>query len=240
MGSFTGCQGWCRRKESTSGLSCSAVYVRRRPVEVRRRQSSVSGEVMLGLRVQGASLSFRRGGGGLEWPVCGGRGSGGRWHAVHRANVGELVLGRGWEWAGVYGQERGWLYSRGRGRGCRVEHRGVLWRCQGASNTWSCYSAQVLAPAEQPNVWILLYDLCKISSLHLELSSSCEFQGEIGSVMEDLVAPSLVCLHCSSRDKTDAKPSQTTLVWFQTFQGCALDSLASFCYLNPKDLAPAT
>jgi hypothetical protein len=27
-------------------------------------------------------------------------------------------------------------------------HRGVLWRCQGASNTWLCYSAPVLAPAE--------------------------------------------------------------------------------------------
>jgi hypothetical protein len=87
---------------------------------------------------------------------------------------------------------------------------------------------------------ILPYDLCKISSLHLELSSSCKFQGEIGSRLEDMVAPSLVCLHCSTRDKTDAKPCQTTLVWFQTFQGCALGSLASFYYLDPKDLVPAT
>jgi hypothetical protein len=150
----------------------------------------------------------------------------------------------------LYGRGRGRLYSRGRERGCGVgvarrgvrgaECRGVLWHCQGASNTWSCYSAQVLAPAEQPNVRILPYDLCKISSLQLELSSSCEFQGEIGSSLEDMVAPSLVCLHCSSRDKTDAKPCQTTLVWFQTFQGCALGSLASFCYLDPKDLVPAT
>jgi hypothetical protein len=100
---------------------------------------------------------------------------------------------------------------------CGAEHWGVLWRCQGVSNTWSCYSAQVLPPAEQPNVRILPCDLCKISSLHLELSSSCEFQVEIGSGLEDIVAPSLVCLHCSSRDKTDAKPCQTTLVWFQTF-----------------------
>jgi hypothetical protein len=81
----------------------------------------------------------------------------------------------------------------------------VLWRCQGASNTWPCYSTQVLAPAEQPNVRIFPYDLCKISSLHLELSSSCEFQGEIGSGLEDIVAPSLVCLHCSSHDKTNDK-----------------------------------
>jgi hypothetical protein len=123
-GSFTRCQGWCRRKESMSGLACSAVYVRRRPVEVRRRQSGALGEMMLGLRVRGASWSsgkasrgVRWGGGGLEWPVCGGRGSGGRWHAVRRVKTGELVLGRGWDWAGVYVQDQSWLYSCGRGRG---------------------------------------------------------------------------------------------------------------------------
>jgi hypothetical protein len=77
-------------------------------------------------------------------------------------------------------------------------------------------------------VRILPYDLCKISSLHLELSSSCEFQGEIGSGLEDMVAPILVCLHCSPRDKTDAKPCQMTLLWFQTSQGCGLGSLATF------------
>jgi hypothetical protein len=117
------------------------------------------------------------------------------------AGVGFIVAGAGLARHGVRG----------------AEHRGVLWRCQGASNTWPCYSAEVLAPAEQPNVRILPYDLCKISSQHLELSSSCEFQGKIGSGLEDMVAPSLVCLHCSSHDKTDAKPCQTTLVWFQTF-----------------------
>jgi hypothetical protein len=102
MGSFTGGQRCCRRKESTSGLPCSVVYVRRRPVEVQRRQSGVSGEVMLGLPVRGASLSsgkasrgIKRGGGGLEWPVCDGRGLGSRWHAVRRVNAGELALGQG-------------------------------------------------------------------------------------------------------------------------------------------------
>jgi hypothetical protein len=74
-------------------------------------------------------------------------------------------------------------------------------------------------------VRILPYDLFKISSVHLELSSSCEFQGEIGLGLEDMVAPSLVCLHCSPRDKTNAKPCQPTLVRFQIFQGCALGSL---------------
>jgi hypothetical protein len=33
-----------------------------------------------------------------------------------------------------------------------VERRGVLWRCQGASNAWPFPSAHVLAPIEQPNV----------------------------------------------------------------------------------------
>jgi hypothetical protein len=86
---------------------------------------------------------------------------------------------------------------------------------------------------------ILPYDLCKISSLHLELSSSCEFQGEIGSGLEDMVAPSLVCLHYSPRDKIDAKLCQTTLVWFQILQGCALGNLATFCYLDHMVLALA-
>jgi hypothetical protein len=53
-------------------------------------------------------------------------------------------------------------------------------------------------------------------------------------------APSHVCLHCSTWDKIWVKPCQTVLVWVQTFEGCALGSLAPFCYLDLKDLAPAT
>jgi hypothetical protein len=90
------------RTESKSGSPCSLVYSRRRSGEVRRRQSGTSGEVVLGPRDRGASLSFGEasrgigwGGGGLEWPVHGCRGSGGRWHAVRRAISGELALGRG-------------------------------------------------------------------------------------------------------------------------------------------------
>jgi hypothetical protein len=45
-GSFTGCQGCYRYKESTNGLPWSSVYVRRRPIEVWRRQSGISGEVL--------------------------------------------------------------------------------------------------------------------------------------------------------------------------------------------------
>jgi hypothetical protein len=84
-GSFTGGHWCCMRKESKSGSPCSLVYVRRRSDEVRRHQSGTSGDVMLGSRARGGSLSSEEasrgigwGGGGLEWPVHGGRGSGGR------------------------------------------------------------------------------------------------------------------------------------------------------------------
>jgi hypothetical protein len=110
---------------------------------------------------------------------------------------------------------------------------GVLWRVQSASNTWPLLSALVLAPAEQPNVRISPYGLCKISSLHLGLPSSCKFQGKIGSGLEDMVAPNLVYLHCSTQDKTCANSCQTVLAWVQTFPRGSLDNLAPFCYLDP-------
>jgi hypothetical protein len=154
-GSFTGGQWCCRRKESKSGSPCSSVYVRWRSDEVQWRQSGTSGDVVLGPRARGASLSSGEanrgigwGGGGLEWPVHGGRGLGGRWHAVCRANSSELVLGRGWERVGVYDQGLSRLYR------CGAESRGVLWHCQGTSNTWPFLSVRVIALAEQPNVWI--------------------------------------------------------------------------------------
>ena len=150
-GSFTGGQGCCRHKELTNGLPCSSVDVRQRPVEVRRRQSGVSGEVVFGLWARGASLSseeasrgVRRGGGGLEWPVYSGWGSGGRWHAVPRANAGELVLGQGWSARGHTVEAGVGFIAAGVGAGltrrgaCGVERRGMLWRCQGTSNMWSC------------------------------------------------------------------------------------------------------
>jgi hypothetical protein len=92
------------RKESTSGSPCSSVFVRRRLGEVGRRQSGASGDVKFGPRARGASRRSGEtsqgigwGGEGLEWPVYGGWGSGGRWHAVRRGNAGELALVRGWE-----------------------------------------------------------------------------------------------------------------------------------------------
>jgi hypothetical protein len=123
---------------------------------------------------------------------------------------------------------------------CGAERWGVPWRCQGASNTWQCYSAQVLAPAEHPNVRILPYGLCKISSLHLVLPRSYEFQGEICPGLGDMEAPSHCCRHCSTRDKTGVNSCQTVLALVQTFPLCSLGNLAPFCQLDLMDLAPAT
>jgi hypothetical protein len=166
---------------------------------------------------------------------------------VRRAIAGELALRQDRERAGAYGRGLSRLYRCGRRRGhgfglawrsARGAARSVvLWCCQGASNTWLCYSAQVLAPAEHPNVRILPYGLCKISSLHLELPSSCEFQGEIGSGLGDMVAPILVCLHCSTRDKTHVNSCQTVLALVQIFPVCSLGILVPFCYLDHVVLA---
>jgi hypothetical protein len=148
-------------------------------------------------------------------------GSGGRGHAVHGQTP--VVLGSGevervrrgtvkvpgcFIGAGV-GHGAGWALARRGARGARV---GRALASQSASNTWSLLSALVLAPAEQPNVQILPYGL------------------------EDMVAPSLVCLHCSTRDKTGANSCQTVLAWVQTLQGGSLDNLAPFCYLDPEVL----
>jgi hypothetical protein len=79
-GSFTGGQVCRGCKELKSGSPCSLVYKRRRSDEVRRWQSGTSGKMVFGLRaqetlrssgeaIQGVGLD----GGGLEWPVHGGR-----------------------------------------------------------------------------------------------------------------------------------------------------------------------
>jgi hypothetical protein len=76
---------------------------------------------------------------------------------VRRAIAGELALPRGCtvrvsvDFIGTgVGVGAGSCLARRGAR--RVERRGVLWRCQGASNTWPFPSARVLAPTEQPNV----------------------------------------------------------------------------------------
>jgi hypothetical protein len=81
--------------------------------------------------------------------------------------------------------------------------------------------------------------LCKIFSWHLGLASSCKFQGKICPRSQDMWAPSQVCRHCWSRDKTDVKPCQMVLARVQIFPGCAIARLATFCYLDQRVLAPA-
>jgi hypothetical protein len=107
--------------------------------------------------------------------------------------------------SGAWG-DTAWGCARG------LSAEGVLWRCQGASNTWSCSSAQVLALAAVTNVRISPKVLCKISSWHLGLASSCKFQGKISPSLEDMGAPSLVCLHCSPATKR--MPNRVKRPWF--------------------------
>jgi hypothetical protein len=158
----------------------------------------------------------------LVWLVYSGRGLRGRWHAALWANFGELELGLGQGHAGVYGQGRGGFYCRGRGCGRGVgtawgclrgrSAEGVLWHRQGASNTWSCSSARVLAPAELQNVRISPNVLCKISSWHLGLDSLCKSQWKICPSLQDMWAPSLICLHCSPAIKL--MPIHVKRPWF--------------------------
>jgi hypothetical protein len=108
----------------------------------------------------------------------------------------------------------------------RVEHVGVCF--------YLCSS--VCRDHKRAN---LVKGLVQISSWHLGLASLCEFQWEICPSLEDMRAPSWVCRHCSSRDKTDVKPCQMVLASVQTFPGCALGSLATFCFLDQGVLALA-
>jgi hypothetical protein len=52
----------------------------------------------------------------LGRPIYGVGFSGGRWHAVCRANTGDLALRRGRERAEAYGRSLGWLYRHGCGQ----------------------------------------------------------------------------------------------------------------------------
>jgi hypothetical protein len=108
------------------------------------------------------------------------------------------------------GRGRGVGTVRGYARGLSPE--GVLWRCLGASNTWPYSSAQVLAPAEVTTVRISPKVLCKISSWHLGLASLCKFQWKICPSLQDMWAPSIVCLHCSPTTKM--MPNHVKRPWF--------------------------
>jgi hypothetical protein len=133
------------------------------------------------------SLSrVRRGWEGLSWPVYGGGCSGGRWHAMRRANAGDLALQWGRERAGAYGWSLGWLYRYGRGqwhglglvrrgahgvgralaRSGRVKHVEVCF-CPCSNACWHRKRANLGKNPAQTSSW------------HLRLSLVCEFQWEI-------------------------------------------------------------
>jgi hypothetical protein len=246
-GSFTGGQQCHRCKELKGGSPCSSVYARRRSDEVRRWQSGTSGEVVFGLRVREAlqssweaSWGFGLDGGGSEWPVHGGRA---RATTSTPCAEGTPTI----SCSGGAESERGSTVMAsfcfiGTGTGVGVWGRAperALAR-QDRSNTCACLSALVQALAEQPNVRISPKILCKVSCMSLGLSSLFEFQVKIWSGLWDMVAPSQVCQHCSTRNKTHVKPCQMVLVWVQNFPGFALGNLAPFCQLDHVDLASAT
>jgi hypothetical protein len=225
MVSFTGCRRDYVHKEPKNGAEDYPVYAHRRSGGVRRPWTGLSSEAnsdsSLGELHRGVH-SLLRGSDGVGKGSAGRStvvgGSGGREHAVHGQTP--VVLGSGevervrrgtvkvpgcFIGAGA-GHGAGWTLARRGARGARV---GRALASPERVEHVSLLSALVLAPAEQPIVRISPYGLCKTSSLHLGLPSSCKFQGKIGSGLEDMVAPSLVCLHCSTRDKTGANPCQT-------------------------------
>jgi hypothetical protein len=140
------------------------------------------------------------------------------------------------------------LYRHGRGPWRRLDI-GATWGTRGAHRACSgeprarrtrsrCFLPLFLRLLSSQTCESCPYGLCKIFSLRLGLPSSCKFQGKIGSGLEDMVAPSLVCLHYLTRDKTGANSCQTVLAWFQTLPGGSFDNLAPFCYLVPGVLMP--
>jgi hypothetical protein len=68
---------------------------------------------------------------------------------VESERVRRVEASGGFIGAGV-GGEHGFVLVRRGARG--AEHRGVLWRCQGTSNTWAFVSAPVQTSAEIANV----------------------------------------------------------------------------------------
>jgi hypothetical protein len=77
------------------------------------------------LRSVEANPRVGRNGEWLVWPVYGGRGLRGRWHATLWANAGELELGLGQGRARVYGRGRGGFIATGAGMGAGLAWHGA-------------------------------------------------------------------------------------------------------------------
>jgi hypothetical protein len=138
-GSFMGCQGCHRHKESTNGLPCGSVYVWQWLVEVRRHRSGVSGEVMSNPRLEElhwAPRKLAKESDGVEEGWRGWSTVAGACAAVGTPFSGQTPVNSCSGWVrsarGVYGRDRGGLYSLGRrvdtARGCarRPSAEGVL------------------------------------------------------------------------------------------------------------------
>jgi hypothetical protein len=166
---------------------------------------------------------------GLRWP----------WLARPLApcSRGELELGLGQWHAGVYGRGRDGFYMRRCGVDARFARRGAA-RVGGAPRACSgalervehvgicfCLCSTTCRDYKRAN---LAKGLVQISSWHLGLATMCEFQWEICPSLGDMRAPSWVCRHCSTRDKTDVKPCQMVLASVQIFLVCAIGNLTTF------------
>jgi hypothetical protein len=100
-----------------------------------------------------------------------------------------------------------------------AERRGRAVARQNASNTCAFVSALVQTPAGITNVQISPRILCKISSWHLGLASSCKFQGKICPRSQDMWVPSQVCRHYSSETKLMSTLVKWPWFGFKFFQG---------------------
>jgi hypothetical protein len=99
-----------------------------------------------------------------------------------------------------------------RGLRARAERRGCALVLPGRVEHVVVFICPSSCACKAPKRVNLAKCLVQISSWHLELASSCEFQGKIWPSLEYMVAPSLVCLHCSPATKK--MPNRVKRPWF--------------------------
>jgi hypothetical protein len=233
--SITGSRSDGVHKESKGGGVVYPVHELRRGLSAPARVDWLLRRRELRFLARGASRrcaqAFPRAGRGWKWlggPVHGGRGMDGRGQAAHGpttanqapARVGWVRKGMAEAWEAFIGADADQGAGLARARcGAREDARGRALARQNASNTWRVASARVLRSAERPSVRISPCRLWEISSLHLELPSSCEFQGRIRPRLGDRQAPSLVCLTVHTATKTMSSAVKRPSLGFKFFQG---------------------
>jgi hypothetical protein len=162
----------------------------------------------------------------LHWPVYCGGGSGGRWHALCRANTGDLVLRWGWERAGSTTEASAGFIGAGAGggHGCGSVRRGARevgrWACSGtfrARQTRGGVLLPMFNSSPRSHSVNLGKNLAQASSWHLWLSLVCEFQGKISPRSEDFRMPNLACLPVHSATKEMTKHVKWIWLSFKLF-----------------------